>query len=183
MCAIRSEAVSHAREPDPTTGTLAFKTIGPDDEVVFFEIYSVVRAAELHLAAWDAASRAAVLRAQFEAQRRGYRDQYPDADERLILRDGAPVGWVIVDRSGTDLHGIDMALRPDEQGRGAGTAIIRSLQEEAASSGRSMTITVQRFNVRALALYLRLGFRATRETDLHIVMEWNRPSAAPVQPI
>ena len=160
--------------PNPTTESLALRTIGSEDEAVFLELFSVVRSAELHLGTLDIAARAPLLRAQFEAQRRGYREQYPHADERLILRDGVPIGWVIVDRSGTDLRGIDIALRPDAQGNGLGTAIIQSLQREAADTGRSMVISVQRFNSRALDLYRRLGFWPTGETDVHITLEWNR---------
>jgi GNAT superfamily N-acetyltransferase len=160
--------------PNPTTEHLALRTIGSEDEAVFFELFSGVRSSELQLGTLDAAARTPLLRAQFEAQRRGYREQYPQADERLILRDGVPIGWLIVDRSGADLRGIDIGLRPDAQGKGVGTAIIQALQREAADADRSMIISVQRFNSRALDLYLRLGFRPAGETDVHITLEWSR---------
>jgi ribosomal protein S18 acetylase RimI-like enzyme len=153
---------------------LTFRDVNGDDEPMLFELFAVVRADELQLDAWDPAQRAHVLRMQFDAQRSGHRQQYPAAMERLILRDEVPIGWVVVDRAGPDLHGIDIALLPRERSRGVGSQIIRSLQEEAAAEGRAMVITVQRFNVRALALYVRLGFRVVNETDLHIVMEWRR---------
>jgi GNAT superfamily N-acetyltransferase len=163
---------SGSRAPD---SRLTFQDIRPEDEAVFFDLFSLVRGAELQLDGWDPLLRDKMLRSQFEAQRYGYREQYPAADTRLILRDGAPIGWVIVDRSGRDLHGIDIALRPDEQSRGVGTQIIRQLQDEAAAGQRAMMITVQRFNPRAMALYARLGFRAIRESDLHVIMEWVMP--------
>jgi ribosomal protein S18 acetylase RimI-like enzyme len=148
--------------------------VGAGDEAVFLALFSAVRAGELYLDGWEPALRDQVLRSQFEAQRRGYRDEFPAADERLILRAGIAIGWVIVDASGRDLHGIDIGLLPEYQGKGVGTHVIRALQLEAAAGGRRMVLTVQRFNVRARALYERLGFQVTRETDIHIVMEWRR---------
>jgi ribosomal protein S18 acetylase RimI-like enzyme len=123
---------------------------------------------------WDPVLRRQVLWVQFEAQRRGYFEQFPEADQHVILRGGAPIGWLIVDRSGPALHGIDMALRAEERNRGTGTSVIRALQAEAAALARPMVITVNNRNERALALYIRLGFRVVRETDVHTVMEWQR---------
>ena len=121
---------------------------------------------------WEPDLRDRMLRMQFEAQRHAYRGEFPHAETRLILRDGLPIGWVIVDRSGRELHGIDIALLPDQQRQGVGTRVIQSLQAEAAAASRAMVITVQRRNFRALSLYRRLGFRAIRDTEAHIVMEW-----------
>ena len=144
------------------------------DETALFQLYTAMRADELAMQGWDPEMRNLILRFQFEAQLRGYREQFPAADERLILRDGSPVGWLIVDRSGTELHGIDMALLPEERSKGAGTRVIRALQEEAAAESRPMVLSVQTRNVRALELYVRLGFRVIRETDTHTVLEWRR---------
>jgi ribosomal protein S18 acetylase RimI-like enzyme len=154
-------------------GVLAFELVRVD-EATLFQLYTAVRAEELGMQAWDPELRAQILRFQFEAQRRGYREQFPAADERLILRDGEPVGWIVVDRSGPGLHGIDMALLPAERSRGIGTGVIQALQAEAASENRPMVLTVQRGNVRARALYVRLGFRVVTEADVHTVMEWRR---------
>jgi ribosomal protein S18 acetylase RimI-like enzyme len=150
------------------------RPVGPDDDEIYFAIFAAVRARELQLDALDAATQALLLRSQFVAQRDGYAQQFPHADEQLIFRAGAPIGWVIVDRTGASLHGIDIGLLPDEQSHGTGTAIIRALQGEAAAAGRDMTIAVQRFNVRALSLYDRLGFRLTGETPTHVTMVWRQ---------
>ena|ERR1700681_4177713 len=144
------------------------------DEAALFQLYTAVRADELGMQGWDPELRNQLLRFQFEAQGRGYREQFPAADERLILRDGSPVGWIIVERSGTELRGIDMALLSEERNKGVGTRVIRALQEEAAAESRAMVLSVLTLNVRALALYVRLGFRVISTTDTHTVMEWRR---------
>ena len=152
--------------------TLTLRDLQAGDEAALFQLFAAVRSEELGMEGWAPDLRDRMLRIQFDAQRHSYRQQYPHADDRLILRDGLPIGWVIVDRSGPELHGIDIALIADARRQGVGTRVIRALQEEAAAGNRPMAITVLRRNGRALALYRRLGFRAIRDTEVHIVMEW-----------
>lgn len=153
--------------------TLELKDIGADDEVVLFQLFTTVRSEELRMDHWDPDLRTQTLRVQFEAQRRGYRAQWPDVCERLILSDGSPVGWVIVDR-GLVMRGIDMAVVPEARDSGVGTRVIRALQAEVARSAGTFVIAVLRSNIRARALYVRLGFIVTGETDLHTLMEWRQ---------
>jgi ribosomal protein S18 acetylase RimI-like enzyme len=160
--------------PSAPVDTVTLRDLQAADEAVLFRLYATVRGEELGMAAWEPELRDRMLRIQFDAQRLSYREQFPHADERLILRDGSPIGWVIVDRSCPELHGVDIALVADARQQGIGTRVIQALQEEAAAEDRPMGITVQRQNVRALALYRRLGFRAIRDTEAHIVMEWRR---------
>jgi ribosomal protein S18 acetylase RimI-like enzyme len=152
---------------------IAFVALGAEEKA-FFQLYVAVRSEELGMHNWAPDLREATLRLQFEAQTRAYREQFPAADECLILRDGSPIGWLIVDRSSRELHCIDIAIVPGEQGKGVGTEVLSRLQEEAAVKNAVIILTVLRMNYRALALYQRLGFRMTREDDLHAVMEWRQ---------
>lgn len=152
--------------------TLTYKNVGESDDALMFRMYAEVRAGELGMGEWDAALREPLLRQQYEAQRRGYAEEHPAADHRLIERDGKAIGWVIVERRGDALFGVDIALVAEERSRGTGSAVIRALQEEAAAAHCPMIITVLRTNLRAIALYRRLGFRASGENETHVLMEW-----------
>jgi ribosomal protein S18 acetylase RimI-like enzyme len=154
-----------------TADAITFTDVG-SDESVLFALYSAVRADELGMESLDPALRSQILQFQFEAQRRGYREQFPAAERRLILRNGSPIGWLILDRSGSALHPVDIAIVAEEKGRGVGTGVIRSLQDEAGAEKRPVVLTVLRTNDRAMALYLRLGFRVIEETQTHRLMEW-----------
>lgn len=142
---------------------------------MLFELYLSVRSEELGMRGWPDEMRDRVLRTQFDAQRRGYRDQYPGLDEQLIMSRGSPVGWVIVDRSGSrELRGLDIALIAEARQQGVGTHVMRLLQDEAAAGNKPMVIVVERRNSRALAFHGRLGFTAIGDTDVHCVMEWRQ---------
>jgi len=160
--------------------TITFKSVSENEEKALFALYSAVRSDELGMQSWDPALRSQVLGLQFEAQTRAYRFDFPEADRRLILHDGSTVGWLIVDRSGSALQGIDIAFVAQERGHGFGTRVIKALQDEAAAEQKPFVITVQRTNDRATALYFRLGFRVVEETDVHRLMEW-RGDTAPSQ--
>jgi ribosomal protein S18 acetylase RimI-like enzyme len=159
--------------------SITLQDVRPDDETALFELYVAVRSEELGMGAWPDEMRDRVLRTQFDAQRRGYRDQYPGLDEQLIMSGGSPVGWVIVDRSGNrELHGLDIALLAEARQQGVGTRVMRLLQEEAAAGNKPMVIVVERRNARALAFHGRLGFTAINDTDVHCVMEWRQDRQA-----
>jgi len=158
---------------------ITLRTLQAEDEPMLFGLYRAVRSAELGMETWPAAQRDAMLRIQFVAQRRGYREQFPNLDERLIVRGESPIGWVIVDGSDSrKLYGIDIALLTEARQQGLGTRVMRSLQKEAAVGNRLFVIVVERGNVRALAFHRRLGFRAVGETEVHTVMEWRQDTEA-----
>ena len=151
--------------------SITCKTVSTNDETLF-ALYSAVRSDELGMQSWDPAMRDQILGTQYEGRWRGYREQYPRAEWRLILRNGSPVGWVIVDHSGRALHGIDIALIASERSHGLGSQVIKNLQSQAATGKRPFAITVLQTNDRAIALYVRLGFRVTGQSESHTFMEW-----------
>lgn len=88
----------------------------------------------------------------------------------VIEVDGRRVGRLRVVRTQEQLELAGIQLLPGEQSRGIGTRIITDLLTEAAASGLAMTLSVEKDNLRAQALYLRLGFVVTGETDKELVM-------------
>ena len=67
-------------------------------------------------------------------------------------------GRIVVDRPGNRLYIVDQAIVPELRGRGIGTAIMRSLMDEAAALGVPVTLQVASSNDPSMRLYLRLGF-------------------------
>ncbi|WP_313702962.1 GNAT family N-acetyltransferase [Massilia sp.] len=160
---------------------LQLRPMHPGDEAFLRRVYAEVRAPEIALFGWDAASAEGFLHMQFNAQHHHYQNHYPQARFDIVERAGEPLGRLYVDRSADEIHVIDVALLAQYRGQGIGTILLRSLQEEAAHDGRRLVLQVEQHNP-AQALYLRLGFTETDFHGMHRTMQWLPAlSAAPSQ--
>lgn len=152
--------------------TVTLRPAEPRDESFVFEVYAGTRADELALVDWSAEQKAAFVAQQFDAQTRDYARNYPDATVDIVLVDGEAAGRLFVDRTPDDIRVVDISLLPRFRGRGAGGWLLRELQAEAAASGRTLTVHVERFNP-AQRLYARLGFVAVGEAGpVYQKMSW-----------
>lgn len=123
---------------------------------------NLMQAAEVHAASWCDANRA-ICSAEFlslhTAQRQAqYLQQRMEDGARIYLLsdDSEPVGIVSVQ---DDVIG-DLYVMPEKQGRGYGTRLLRFAMSLCAAAP---TLWVLAHNRRAMALYERMGFRATGE--------------------
>ena len=100
----------------------------------------------------------AMLLQQHQMQEANFGAQYPQAMRRILLRGGQPVGRIIVDWSGSaQIHGVDIAVFPDENGRGGGLILLRAWLAVCDALGRPASLFVRADN-RARRLYAHLGF-------------------------
>lgn len=99
-------------------------------------------------------------------------NQLADASSTTLVVqvDDLPAGRVRVVRTPDRLDLAGIQLRPCYQSRGIGTRIITDLLTEGANTGLPVTLSVEKDNPRAQALYRRLGFVATGETETEITM-------------
>ena len=66
---------------------------------------------------------------------------------------------------------LDELALTEYQQRGIGGSLLQALLEEARTTGKSVTLHVDKFN-RAARLYERLGFSVTEDTGGSFKMEW-----------
>lgn len=150
---------------------VTLRPANPDDEPFLYELYCSTR--EEEMAAWglDELQKKAFLELQFTARRRHYDIAFSGADHRIILCDDLPIGRMLVYRSELELRLVDIALLPEFRNGGIGASLIQALLEEAKSTGRPVTLHVDKFS-RAARLYDRLGFSVTDDTGGSYKMEW-----------
>ena len=113
-----------------------------------------------------------------DAQRKLHDERF-DAGGLEVLLDGEErAGFLKVRREADGLHLVSVFLLPPWQSQGIGTSIVEGLQREASQAGIPLRLRVLKANVRARALYARLGFvtRRTTNTDPHHEMWWQSPS-------
>jgi ribosomal protein S18 acetylase RimI-like enzyme len=145
------------------------------DRTFLVDLYASTREAELAQVSWEDDAKRAFVEHQFAAQDAHYRGNYPGATLDLIEVDGERAGRLYVHRGPSDIRIMDIALAPTYRGRGIGSALVRSLAEEADASGRKLSIHVE-MNNPAGRLYARLGFLPAGEHGVYVLME--RPPAS-----
>ncbi len=99
-----------------------------------------------------------LLDMQWRAQRAGYRQGFPGADDMIIEAGGVSLGRLLVDRSLRPWRIVDIALLPAARGLGHGAAVLGALQERAGAEGAALALSVRHDNPHARRLYLRMGF-------------------------
>ena len=113
-----------------------------------------------------------LMNQQFWAQTETYLARFPEARFDIIELNGEPIGRIVVNRPGDCIHIVDQAISPQLRNQGLGTAVMRSLMEEAAADGLFMTLKVSNANDPSMKLYSRLGFEPVDESLEYIEMTW-----------
>jgi ribosomal protein S18 acetylase RimI-like enzyme len=137
-------------------------------------VYASTREEELALVPWDAATKEAFVRMQFDAQDSFYRQHYPETTFDIVSLDGVPIGRLYVDRREDEIRIIDIALLPQYRGRGIGTALLTPILDEADREAKRVSIHVEHENP-ARRLYDRLGFVELEEQGVYLLLE-RRPA-------
>jgi ribosomal protein S18 acetylase RimI-like enzyme len=152
--------------------TLAVRPALPEDEIFLYELYSAVRGPEFALAPISPTDREHLLRMQFRAQISSYTQMYPNSCYHIVLLDSKPVGRLWVAQTESEFHLVDIAVHPNVQSKGIGTALVQRLQQEAAGAGMPIRSCVYRFNAGSVRFHKRLGFTIVREDEMNYFMEW-----------
>ncbi len=156
---------------------ITYRRIQDADQELNYRVYASTRAREMARVPWSDAEKEAFLRFQFDAQKKYYDEQFPDASFDLILLDGEPSGRLYVDRREDEIRLVDIALLPEHRGRGIGGRIMRRILHEGEEKGLLVRIHVERDNP-AMRLYERLGFEKIEEQGVYHLMEWTPARAA-----
>lgn len=156
---------------------ITLRDAGPDDEPFLLQVFACTRAAEMALVPWTDEQRAAFLQMQFNAQHSFYHERYPDADYKVILREGEPVGRLYVLREKELIRIMDITVLPDHRKAGIGSGLLQSLLDEAAESKQRVQIYVESYNP-SLALFKKMAFSILQEEGINYLLEWNVARAA-----
>ena len=105
-------------------------------------------------------------------QVRHFRERFDASTRQVIQYDGTDIGFIDVEEREDHFSLGFIGISPDYQRRGIGTFLIHDLLRKAAARGLPVTLQVLKGNP-ARALYERLGFELTGETDTHYLMKSN----------
>lgn len=168
------QVISVMSNTEPVSVSVTLRAARDEDEEFLFALYSSTRRDEMAVWGWPAAQQEMFLRMQYRALAQRYAAEREVSDHQIILDDDRPIGRLLVARTADDIRLADIALLPEQRGRGIGAALIGDLQDEAERAGLPLRLHVTRDN-RAAQLYQRLGFIITGDIGSHFKMEW-RPA-------
>jgi ribosomal protein S18 acetylase RimI-like enzyme len=154
-------------------GTVELRPVSRADDEFLLSVYASTRADELAQAEWVEGQREMFLRWQFDLQRREYDTRFPDAAYHVILVDQQPAGRIWVGSDHEQIRLLDIALLPEFQNRGVGTALVEQLKNHAANEGKVLRHMVFVLNNNAERFYERLGFKRIEDLGAYKHMEWS----------
>lgn len=148
-----------------------------EGDVAFLaNLYRDTRRREVAAWGWPPQQAAVFLNMQFEAQRRGYRQMYPNATGRIIQLAEIDAGRLLVNEDSSAMHLIDIALLEGYRNRGIGTHLLNELQRECDLRQATLRLHVLAANP-ARRLYRRLGFEELSADEVYVQMERSRRPA------
>ena len=156
-------------------GMVELRPVVATDDQFLFTVYASTREQELAQVEWEEGQKELFLRWQFNLQRGEYESRFPDASYHVVLVDQQPGGRIWVGTDEEQIRLLDIALLPNSQNRGVGTALLRRLMQEASRSGKALRHMVFVLNDNATRFYERLGFVIIEDLGAYKHMEW-RPS-------
>ena len=161
--------------PSPL-GVLRLRPEQAADHDFRYQLFCDSRLPEWETVPLDPAVREQLMRHQFQAQTATYAARFPKARFDIIELDGQPIGRIVVNRPGTQLHLVDHNIVPALRNKGLGHRIMRALMDEARSAGIPFRLKVASSNDPSLQLYLRLGFVPIADIPAYIELEWPPPT-------
>ena len=104
------------------------------------------------------------------------RGDVADSTLSVLELDGVCVGRLRVVRPGGRVEIAGLQLLPAYQGQGLGSEVVRAVAAEAQAAGLPLELGVEHDNLRARALYERLGFRPVGDDGGELRMRMRRES-------
>jgi ribosomal protein S18 acetylase RimI-like enzyme len=153
-------------------GVLRLRPEEPADADFRYRLFCDSRLPEWYQVELAPDVREQLMRHQFQAQTMTYRQRFPHARHDIIELAGERIGRIVVNRPGDQVHIVDHAIVPALRNQGIGTAIMRSLMDEAAHAGLPVRLKVASSNDPSLRLYRRLGFTPIADAPAYIELEW-----------
>jgi len=143
------------------SAAISLRAATPEDTAFLLEVFAGTRD-EFKLLIQDEGQLAALMSMQFNLQRRQYQEAYPDGQDHIILKDGQPVGRMLINENERRITLVDIALLAEHRNEGIG----RQLLDELLKQKKTVTLHVLKTN-RARNLYERLGFRKVGEDSMY----------------
>ncbi len=137
---------------------VSLRAVTSEDEPFEIELFAATHLFLFDMMGLAEADKRQLSTLEIRAQRASYWALFPSAFYLLLLVDGEPVGRYIYSEEEDAIFFIDIMILPEYQNRGIGSSVITPQMNSAKKLGKTIYLHVEKQNVRARALYERLGF-------------------------
>jgi ribosomal protein S18 acetylase RimI-like enzyme len=166
----------HRNSPAISENEVHLEPASPADESFMYATFASTRTEELAVTGWSDEQKEQFLRMQFEAQRRSYLQEVPDAQYSVVRCGEIAVGRLIIERTPMEVHIVDISLLTQFRRQGIGSVLMGRIFHEAENTGKLVRLFVEKFNP-ALRWYERMGFEVVSTGPMYLEMIW-RPALA-----
>src|ERR1700761_1274647 len=97
---------------------ITLRDAAAEDVSFLARLYDDTRRIEVSAWGWPSEQQRWFLRMQFDAQRRSYQASFPDAQDRIVLREHVPIGRILTCREDASMRLIDIALIEEHRRQG-----------------------------------------------------------------
>jgi ribosomal protein S18 acetylase RimI-like enzyme len=110
-----------------------------------------------------------------DAQQDGFfESSWAAMPHEILLSGGEPRGYLCVEDCSDHVQLHELLLRPDDQGKGMGSAVLDLVMEHARARRVPVRLRTHLAN-RAASLYRRVGFSEVGTANTHLLFEWSLP--------
>ncbi len=113
--------------------------------------------------------KAQMLGLQFDSHESHYRNNFPDADDFIIIADNKPAGRLILLDSEKECHIADLILLESFQNKGVGSYLCNRLISETGKENKKLSLKVSKTNT-TIEFYKKFGFKAIKDDGPDLLM-------------
>ena len=150
---------------------IQLRPVKDSDLSLILKIFRSTREKELSLTNWGELQKEAFILMQSTAQDAQYKQAFPDAFFEIIEFNKKSAGRLYTGETEQEIRLIDITLLPEFRGKSIGTKVLEGLIKRSCDKQKLLTLHVEPDNP-ALQLYLRLGFKYTRNNGKQYYMEF-----------
>ncbi len=104
-------------------------------------------------------------------QQNYFQEKFDPSKRKVLQWQGQDIGTISVCEEEEELYLALIAILPQFQGRGWGTAVVQELIHQAQQAGKTFTLHVLKTNPDAQKLYERLGLQIVAEEETKFKMQ------------
>jgi ribosomal protein S18 acetylase RimI-like enzyme len=157
------------RHIDAAGTAISVREQAAEDDAFLYSLFRANNMRTLELSGLPLAFLDDLVAMQHRSRMQTYQKMFPAAAWSIVECAGQPVGEIVEHDEGDRIYVVDIALLPDWQARGLGTALMREVMARCAARGIGVRAKVMINNEPSLKMFRKLGFVASAPDEVSYI--------------